>query len=99
MGKARILAVDDQRYFRELIEGLLDDEGYDVQTASSGEEALHILEIALAGDPSDRVALEIRRAALQALLEEAEATFQNSYEMDWLKYRIRITDEALGITS
>jgi DNA-binding response OmpR family regulator len=44
MGKARILAVDDQRYFRELIEGLLDDEGYEVQTASSGEEALHILE-------------------------------------------------------
>ncbi len=62
-------------------------------------EALHILEIALAGDPSDRMALETRRAALQALLEEANATFQNSYEMDWLKYRIRITDEALGVTS
>jgi len=44
MSKARILAVDDQRYFRELIEGLLDDEGYEVQTTSSGEEALHILE-------------------------------------------------------
>lgn len=44
MGKARILAVDDQRYFRELIEGLLDDEGYEVRTTSSGEEALHILE-------------------------------------------------------
>ncbi len=44
MSKARILAVDDQRYFRELIEGLLGDAGYEVQTASSGEEALHILE-------------------------------------------------------
>jgi len=44
MPKARVLAVDDQRYFRELIEGLLCDEGYEVQTASSGEEALHILE-------------------------------------------------------
>ncbi len=44
MSKARILAVDDQRYFRELIEGLLDDEGYDVQTTASGEEALHLLE-------------------------------------------------------
>lgn len=44
MGKARILAVDDQRYFRELIEGLLDDEGYTVQTCASGEEALHVLE-------------------------------------------------------
>jgi len=44
MSKARILAVDDQRYFRELTEGLLEDAGYEVQTASSGEEALHILE-------------------------------------------------------
>jgi FixJ family two-component response regulator/GGDEF domain-containing protein len=44
MSKARILAVDDQRYFRELTEGLLGDAGYEVQTASSGEEALHILE-------------------------------------------------------
>lgn len=44
MSKARILAVDDQRYFRELVEGLLSDEGYEVQTASSGEEALHLFE-------------------------------------------------------
>lgn len=44
MPKARVLAVDDQRYFRELIEGLLTDEGYEVVTASSGEEALHVLE-------------------------------------------------------
>ncbi len=44
MPKARILAVDDQRYFRELIEGLLAEEGYEAQTASSGEEALRILE-------------------------------------------------------
>ena len=44
MPKARVLAVDDQRYFRELIEGLLTDEGYEVVTASSGEEALHVFE-------------------------------------------------------
>jgi len=44
MGKARILAVDDQRYFRELIEGILSDAGYDVQTVASGEEALQCLE-------------------------------------------------------
>lgn len=44
MPKGRILAVDDQRYFRELIEGLLREEGYEVQTASSGEEALRILD-------------------------------------------------------
>jgi diguanylate cyclase (GGDEF)-like protein len=44
MAKARILAVDDQRYFRELLAGMLADEGFEAQTASSGEEALHILE-------------------------------------------------------
>ncbi len=40
MRKARILAVDDQRYFRELLEGLLREEGYEVETVSSAEEAL-----------------------------------------------------------
>jgi diguanylate cyclase (GGDEF)-like protein len=44
MAKARILAVDDQRYFRELLAGMLAEEGFEAQTASSGEEALHILE-------------------------------------------------------
>ena len=44
MSRARVLAVDDQRYFRDLIEGLLGDEGYEVRTASSGAEALHVLE-------------------------------------------------------
>ena len=44
MAKARVLAVDDQRYFRELIGSLLREEGYEVETASSGEEALRILE-------------------------------------------------------
>jgi hypothetical protein len=43
MAKARVLAVDDQRYFREWIEGLLSEEGYDVQTAASGENAFSIL--------------------------------------------------------
>jgi diguanylate cyclase (GGDEF)-like protein len=42
--KARILAVDDQRYFRELIEDFLSQEGFEAQTAASGEEALHLLE-------------------------------------------------------
>ncbi len=44
MPRGRILAVDDQRYFRELIEGLLVEEGYEVQTCASGEEALRALE-------------------------------------------------------
>jgi len=44
MPKARILAVDDQRYFRELLEGMLTDAGYEVQTAAGAEEALLVLE-------------------------------------------------------
>ncbi|MBW2269012.1 MAG: response regulator [Deltaproteobacteria bacterium] len=44
MAKARILAVDDQRYFRELIAGMLANEGFEAQTATSAEEALQILE-------------------------------------------------------
>ena len=43
MPRARVLAVDDQRYFRELIGGVLSERGYEVVTASSGEEALHVL--------------------------------------------------------
>jgi FixJ family two-component response regulator/GGDEF domain-containing protein len=44
MAKARILAVDDQRYFRVYLEDLLAQQGYEVHTASSGDEALHLLE-------------------------------------------------------
>jgi diguanylate cyclase (GGDEF)-like protein len=44
MPKARILAVDDQLYFRVFLEDLLQKEGYEVCTASGGEEALHLSE-------------------------------------------------------
>jgi CheY-like chemotaxis protein len=44
MPKGRILAVDDQRYFRELLEGMLVEEGFEVQTASGGREAIGLLE-------------------------------------------------------
>jgi diguanylate cyclase (GGDEF)-like protein len=44
MAKARILAVDDQRYFRVFVEDLLVQQGFEVRTAGSGEEALHLLE-------------------------------------------------------
>ena len=44
MSRGRILAVDDQRYFRELLESLLREEGYEVQTVASGDEALRLLE-------------------------------------------------------
>ncbi len=44
MPKARVLAVDDQLYFRTFLEGLLVEEGYEVETAAGGEEALRALE-------------------------------------------------------
>jgi len=44
MAKARILAVDDQRYFRVYLEDLLVQQGFEVHTAGSGEEALHMME-------------------------------------------------------
>ena len=40
VSRARILAVDDQQYFRVFLEDLLREEGYDVTTAEGGEEAL-----------------------------------------------------------
>jgi diguanylate cyclase (GGDEF)-like protein len=44
MPKARVLAVDDQLYFRTFLEGLLTEEGYEVETAAGGAAALHALE-------------------------------------------------------
>lgn len=44
MSRARILAVDDQPYFRAFVEGMLTEEGYEVRTASSGADALRWLE-------------------------------------------------------
>lgn len=43
MAKGRILAIDDESFFRELYRDILAPEGYVVRTAVSGEEALDIL--------------------------------------------------------
>jgi len=40
----RILAVDDQPYFRSFIEDLLREDGYEVRTVASAAEAYHALE-------------------------------------------------------
>ncbi len=44
MSQARILAVDDQLYFRVFLEDLLRESGFEVETAGGGEEALALLE-------------------------------------------------------
>jgi DNA-binding NtrC family response regulator len=42
--QGRVLVVDDERALRLAIKGLLAKEGYQVETASSGEEAVRLLE-------------------------------------------------------
>ncbi|MBW2445890.1 MAG: response regulator [Deltaproteobacteria bacterium] len=44
MPSGRILAVDDQPYFRSFIQELLREDGYEVRTAASAAEAYHALE-------------------------------------------------------
>ncbi len=43
MNKSVILIVDDEEGIRESLSGIFEDEGYDVLTAGSGEEALKLL--------------------------------------------------------
>jgi alkyl sulfatase BDS1-like metallo-beta-lactamase superfamily hydrolase len=60
--------------------------------------ALQLLEIALMPDGRHPGALRARKAALAILLEEAENGLGNSYEIDWLEYRLRDTDAKLAET-
>lgn len=43
MGKGKVLVVDDQSIVRETIEDILNREGFDISSASSGEEALEMM--------------------------------------------------------
>jgi len=42
--KANVLVVDDQEVIRDTLQTALDDEGFTVETAANGREALDILE-------------------------------------------------------
>ena len=59
-------------------------------------EALHLIEVVLDDGVNHQGGLEARRDALEVLLKEAEASFMNSYEMDWLKFRLRDTATRLA---
>lgn len=55
--------------------------------------ALHLARAALAADPANRQALEVRLAALRALLAENRGNFQLA---GWLRHRITQTESALA---
>ncbi|WP_026941982.1 MBL fold metallo-hydrolase [Hellea balneolensis] len=57
--------------------------------ANAPEKALHLIQMLLHHDPNNISALSVQKQALQQILERAEATTNNSYEIYWLKYRIR----------
>jgi alkyl sulfatase BDS1-like metallo-beta-lactamase superfamily hydrolase len=60
-------------------------------------KALHLLEVALAADETNQSALKLRLATLEIMLAEA-VDVGNNYEKDYLRYRVRVTQDALGIT-
>jgi len=74
---ARIMVVDDEFYIRDLLQFLLNDEGYDVLTVGTGEEALNIvrrsdiqlviLDINLPGIDGFAVCRELRNMGLPVL--------------------------------
>ena len=59
-------------------------------------KTLHVLEVALAGDPANRAALQLRREALQLLVVKAENGLRNDYEIYWLQHRLEDTEARLG---
>jgi len=61
--KARILVVDDEAEIRRSVRMILEYEGYDVQEASSGPEALALVE----REPPDLVFLDIKMGGLDGL--------------------------------
>ena len=61
--KARILVVDDEAEIRRSVRMILEYEGYDVQEASSGPEALALV----AREPPDLVFLDIKMGGLDGL--------------------------------
>jgi len=63
MARGKILAVDDEKFFRKLYNDILSSEGYKVVTAESGEEALQIF----AGEPFDIVITDMVMKGMDGL--------------------------------
>lgn len=63
MARGKILAVDDEKFFRKLYNDVLSGEGYKVVTAESGEEALQLF----AGEPFDIVITDMAMKGMDGL--------------------------------
>ena len=63
MAKGRILAIDDEEFFRTLYRDLLEGEGYYVRSAANGREALE----ALRGEDFDLVVTDIQMEGMDGL--------------------------------
>ena len=78
MLKPVVLIVDDEEGIRESLSGILEDEGYDILTAKSGEEAIKSLRLAteMIGESSpDLVFLDIWLTGMDGIqtLQEIKA--------------------------
>jgi len=73
MAPKKILIVDDESNLRELYRGELSEAGYDVETASTGEEALAMIEEA----GPDLVTLDVRMPGMGGI-----ATLREIREID-----------------
>ncbi len=60
-------------------------------------EGLHLLELVLADGNNDLAGLEARKHALEDLLEQSREALDNSYENDWLRYRLHDTDARIAV--
>ncbi len=66
--------------------------GTNYLTQGEPVKTLHIVEVALAAEPGNKVALGLRQQALQALLQAAQEGLGNDYEIYWLQGRLAETE-------
>lgn len=73
----RVLVVDDEKNIRVSLQSILEDEGYDVATAETGEEGLEYL----LGNPTDLVLLDVKLPGMDGI-QALEQILEHAPEMD-----------------
>ena len=98
--QARILLADDDAHIREVVSVLLTSEGYDVQTAADGNEALQFFESAQS-QPSavfDLVILDVLMPGLSGLEVCKHIREQSNTPVLFLTARSQDADKVRGFT-